>query len=154
MSDKDKSFFEEEHIEDAKRTHTDFVRETISQKNRERFADPEQRRLQSLRRKGVSNVKLKSSLEQVISKFKNKHGNKYDYSKVEYVNTMTKVEVICPEHGSWWVVPNNHIRGSGCPVCYRIGVGQKKRKEMKEKLSTEEGRNQYNNFLKSDRGHV
>jgi hypothetical protein len=66
---------------------------------------------------------------------------------------MTKVEVVCPEHGSWWVVPNNHKRGSGCPKCSLIRNGIKKKEEMHKKLSTKEGREKYGNFLKSTRGH-
>lgn len=45
------------------------------------------------------------------------HGNKYDYSKVEYKNGHTKVCIICPEHGEFWQTPNSHIQGSGCPNC-------------------------------------
>lgn len=39
------------------------------------------------------------------------HGNKYDYSKVEYINNHTKVCIICPEHGEFWQTPNNHLNG-------------------------------------------
>lgn len=52
-----------------------------------------------------------------IKKSKITHNNKYIYDKVEYVNTMTKVEIICPIHGSFKQIPNNHIRGQGCPKC-------------------------------------
>jgi hypothetical protein len=45
------------------------------------------------------------------------HGDKYDYSKVKYYNNGTKVEIICPEHGSFWQVPVNHFSGQGCPKC-------------------------------------
>jgi hypothetical protein len=45
------------------------------------------------------------------------HGDKYDYSKVEYVNALTKVCIICPEHGEFWQTPNNHTNGKGCPKC-------------------------------------
>lgn len=46
------------------------------------------------------------------------HGNKYDYSKVEYKNSTTKVCIICPEHGEFYQKPNNHLRcGNGCPRC-------------------------------------
>lgn len=47
------------------------------------------------------------------------HGNKYDYSKAQYVNTHTKVCVICPTHGEFWVTPGNHLRGVNCPTCVR-----------------------------------
>lgn len=45
------------------------------------------------------------------------HGNKYDYSKVEYINNHTKVCIICPEHGEFWQTPNNHLNGQNCPIC-------------------------------------
>lgn len=45
------------------------------------------------------------------------HGDKYDYSKVEYVDSMTKVCIICPKHGEFWQRPDAHIRGLGCPKC-------------------------------------
>ena len=55
--------------------------------------------------------------EEFIKKAKEIHGNKYDYSKVEYKNTSTKVCIICPEHGEFWQTPNHHLQGHGCPKC-------------------------------------
>ena len=53
-----------------------------------------------------------------IEKAKKIHGNKYDYSKVEYVNTKTKVCIICPEHGEFWQTPSNHLyQKQNCPFC-------------------------------------
>ena len=40
-----------------------------------------------------------------IIRAKEVHGDKYDYSKVEYVNNKTKVCIICPEHGEFWQRP-------------------------------------------------
>lgn len=45
------------------------------------------------------------------------HGNKYDYSKSEYVNSDTKVCIICPKHGEFWQRPYKHLDGQGCPKC-------------------------------------
>lgn len=46
------------------------------------------------------------------------HGDKYDYSKVKYVNNKTKVCIICPTHGEFWQAPTHHInRHQGCPMC-------------------------------------
>lgn len=45
------------------------------------------------------------------------HGEKYDYDHFEYVNTTTKGEIRCPEHGSFFQNPSNHLRGNGCPQC-------------------------------------
>lgn len=46
------------------------------------------------------------------------HGDKYDYSKVVYVNDKTKVDIVCKTHGVFLQSPNKHKRGSGCPICY------------------------------------
>ena len=45
------------------------------------------------------------------------HGNRYDYSKVEYKNSSTSVSIICPKHGEFWQKPNDHLNGHGCPIC-------------------------------------
>jgi len=45
------------------------------------------------------------------------HGDKYDYSLVEYKNAKTKVKIICPIHGMFEQMPDTHIRGGGCPKC-------------------------------------
>ena len=55
--------------------------------------------------------------EGFIQKAREIHGDRYDYSKVEYVNATTKVCVICPEHGEFWQKPYQHLRGVGCPKC-------------------------------------
>ena len=55
--------------------------------------------------------------EKFIEKSNKKHNNKYDYSKVEYVNSKTKVCIICPEHGEFWQTPAAHVRGNECPEC-------------------------------------
>ena len=57
------------------------------------------------------------SKDNFIKKSKIVHGNKYDYSKVEYKNNKTKVCIICPEHGEFWQNPYIHLKGSGCPKC-------------------------------------
>ena len=55
--------------------------------------------------------------EEFIKKAKLVHEDKYDYSKVQYKNTATKVCIICPEHGEFWQTPNSHLCGTGCPTC-------------------------------------
>ena len=46
-----------------------------------------------------------------------KHNNEYDYTKTEYVNSLTKVCIICPIHGEFWQTPADHLYGYGCPKC-------------------------------------
>ena len=60
---------------------------------------------------------FKSNTEQFIKKSKEMHGNKYDYSKVDYINNKTKVCIICPKHGEFWQTPKNHLSGQGCNKC-------------------------------------
>lgn len=57
------------------------------------------------------------------------HGNKYDYSKVNYINNNTKVEIICPKHGSFWSTPGNHLSGKGCFKC-QSSKGEKKIRKL------------------------
>lgn len=59
--------------------------------------------------------------EKFIEKAKEIHGDKYDYSKVDYKNNRTKVEIICKHHGSFFQNPNTHIEGGGgCQTCAKI----------------------------------
>lgn len=59
----------------------------------------------------------KKTKEQFLEQCLNKFGSKYDYSKVEYINTKTKVCIICPIHGEFWQTPEQHLKGKGCPKC-------------------------------------
>ena len=59
----------------------------------------------------------KSSDNEFISKSKIVHGNKYDYSVVDYIDRNTPVVIICLEHGEFEQSPHNHIYGKGCQKC-------------------------------------
>lgn len=61
--------------------------------------------------------KRRSNTEEFISKAKRVHGNKYDYSKVCYVDNSTKIIVICPNHGDFTQAPSAHLNKRGCPIC-------------------------------------
>lgn len=45
------------------------------------------------------------------------HGDKYDYSKVVYINNSTEVIIICSVHGEFKQTPANHLKGAGCIKC-------------------------------------
>lgn len=47
------------------------------------------------------------------------HGNRYDYTKVVYVNAITYVIITCPVHGDFEQYPTHHRRGKGCMACFR-----------------------------------
>lgn len=57
------------------------------------------------------------SREEFIEKANFKHQNKYNYDFVNYVNSQTKVIIICSKHGEFLQKPNNHILGQGCILC-------------------------------------
>ena len=61
----------------------------------------------------------KSTKEEFIEKANNVHGNKYEYSKVEYKSSKKKVVITCPIHGDFEQKPNSHLNGQGCPECKR-----------------------------------
>ena len=55
-----------------------------------------------------------------IEKSKNIHNSKYSYNKCEFVNSKTKVKIICHEHGVFEQAPYSHMAGNGCPKCKSI----------------------------------
>ena len=59
----------------------------------------------------------KKNTKQFITKAIEVHSDKYDYSKTNYTTNKNKVEIICPIHGSFMQIPQDHSKGSGCPVC-------------------------------------
>ena len=61
--------------------------------------------------------KIVSNNLEFIKKSNKIHNNKYNYSKVNYVSCMKKVEIICNNHGSFFQRPNNHLSGQGCLKC-------------------------------------
>ena len=56
--------------------------------------------------------------QEFISEARLVHGNRYDYSLVSYTNNKTKVRIICPDHGEFFMSPAGHIpMGYGCIKC-------------------------------------
>lgn len=55
--------------------------------------------------------------EEFINRAKLIHGDKYDYSEVDYINDDIKIAIICPKHGIFYQTPQLHLRGQGCPIC-------------------------------------
>jgi very-short-patch-repair endonuclease len=61
----------------------------------------------------------KLTQDEFIEKCRNIHGIKFDYSKTNYINTRTKITVICPTHGEFNIIPSNHlIQKQGCWSCF------------------------------------
>ena len=57
------------------------------------------------------------TVQEFIERAKLAHGDKYDYSKANYINSQTKVCIICPIHGEFWQIPRDHYTGCGCNKC-------------------------------------
>ena len=68
--------------------------------------------------------KRRTGLDVFISRCFEIHGDKYDYSLItEYVNSKTKVDIICKKHGVFEVTPDNHTNSkNGCPECKKLGL--------------------------------
>lgn len=62
------------------------------------------------------NIKRKTQ-EEFISTSCIIHDNKYNYSKVTYINDREKITIICPIHDEFKQTPNHHLKGVGCPSC-------------------------------------
>lgn len=71
-----------------------------------------------------------SNSEKFIEKASKVHNNYYDYSSIIYVNTHTKVEILCPVHGYFYQSPANHQKGVGCPLCSNITRAKSKTKSL------------------------
>lgn len=78
------------------------------------------------------NLNLHSRKEKFFQKVFEVHGNKYDYSLSNYVNSTTKISIICPIHGKFEQTPPIHLKCDGCPKC------SLKHKHKNSRLSTEE----------------
>lgn len=61
---------------------------------------------------------FKSSTDEFASKANAVHGNKYDYSQVEYRHSQEHVKILCREHGVFEQRPSNHLSGTGCYECW------------------------------------
>jgi hypothetical protein len=61
------------------------------------------------------------SLERFLLKAFNRHGNTFDYSKVDYKASATHVTVVCHKHGDFDIKPNHLLSGRGCPSCACYG---------------------------------
>ena len=84
-------------------------------------------------REGLSR-KPRLSRKKVLSRFQEIHGDTYDYSKAVYKGQSKPIEIVCPQHGSFWQRPGDHWRGAGCPQCYE----DRNSRGASQRLTTEE----------------
>ena len=63
---------------------------------------------------------IRKTTEQFIKDAKKVHGNRYDYSLVEYISAHKKVKIKCKKHDFFEQTPHHHLNGSGCKKCHYI----------------------------------
>ena len=69
----------------------------------------------------ISRAKNKTdNKESFIKKAQKIHGNKYDYSKINYIDSLTNIIIVCNEHGEFEQRPANHLQDNNCPKCSNI----------------------------------
>jgi hypothetical protein len=74
----------------------------------------------------------KKTIDEIKNDFIKVHGNKYDYSRVKYVNNKTNVKIVCPQHGEFEQTPSNHVRGANCYYCSIIICANNRRSNTSE----------------------
>ena len=76
--------------------------------------------------------KLMFTNEDFVEKAKEIHGDKYDYSEVEYKGTNTRVKLFCSKHGQFLQSPNSHLIGHGCMKCGKSNMSDKRTKTTEQ----------------------
>jgi len=67
----------------------------------------------------AGNIRL--TKEQFIKRAVAVHGDRYDYSQVDYVASNKKVKIVCKNHGIFQQSPYDHMSNKRCPKCtYRV----------------------------------
>lgn len=69
----------------------------------------------------------KLTTDEFIIKAKEMHGDKYDYSFVEYIKSNSRVKIICKKHGTFTQTPQKHLMDRGCPICGCLNSSNKQR---------------------------
>ena len=85
----------------------------------------------------------RKTTEQFVEEAKKVHGDKYDYSKVEYINSTSKVIIRCKKHGDFLQTPNDHLNGCGCKKCVNEKISEKR---LKNTLEVIEEANKVHNY--------
>jgi len=79
----------------------------------------------------------KLSLEEVLKKFNEVHGERYDYSSVVFKSVDFNVEIFCNQkgHGFFSQRPSKHFKGQGCPKCGIIKRSQSKKFKINDVIN-------------------
>jgi len=75
-------------------------------------------------------LKRVTGLFEFIDRSNQIHSFKYNYDNVVYVNQHEKVTITCPIHGNFNQMPQDHLRGKGCPKCNAPYLNGRTKKEL------------------------
>ena len=92
----------------------------------------------------------RKTTEQFIKDAITKHGDKYDYSKVEYNGNKPKIIIICKTHGDFSQLPYIHLNGNGCNLCGNDLIGKKLRSSIEnviDRLESMRGKGRFDYSL-------
>lgn len=77
-------------------------------------------------KESMAKIQASAAASTFIEESKEVHGEEYDYSLVDYINSNNKIKIICKKHGEFLQNPLKHKRGSGCPQCASYGFDKSK----------------------------
>lgn len=84
----------------------------------------------------ISQLRKDRAAKEFAAKATIVHANRYDYSKINYINAKHKIEIICNKHNlSFYVSPNKHLGGQGCPHCAKSNIGKHNKVNHNEYLT-------------------
>lgn len=86
----------------------------------------------------MSSNNKRVTMEEFIAKAIEVHGDKYNYNKVNYVNSKTKITITCNEHADFEQKPYNHLIGQGCPECGKLKSTEAKKNTQEEFITRSE----------------
>ncbi len=89
----------------------------------------------------------KITQSEFVDRCKSIHNNYYDYSNSIYKNRRTKVSILCPIHGTFEQLANNHLHGQGCFFCK--SRNQKNKNTRNKRYTNEEYKNKASNIHKN-----
>lgn len=69
--------------------------------------------------RGQKNMPLLLNREILLERFRKIHGNRYDYSLVEFKGCDSYVAILCKEHGVFSQRADRHAEGQNCPKCVK-----------------------------------
>ena len=77
--------------------------------------------------------------ETFVARAKEIHGDRYDYSRVEYTSAHNTIQIICRKHGVFEQVAFNHLQGNNCRLCWQESNCSKAQIDWLEYISNRDG---------------